>query len=78
MVRIEKLENALQQMSVKALMRFMKRCACISLQEVGGSDSEVRAALDMVYLECNRRGKERLYDSVYANISSHPECCDIH
>lgn len=78
MVRIDKLENALQRMSAKALMRFMRRCACKSLREIDGGDNEVRMALDMVYLECSRRGKERLYDSVYANISNHPESCDIH
>lgn len=78
MVRIDKLERALVRMSDKALIRFMKRCACKALIGVGNGDNEVRSALDMVYVECSRRGKERLYDAAYATVSSHPERCDIH
>jgi hypothetical protein len=44
---------------------------------VDNTTSEARIALDMVYVECSRRGQERLYDSVYASISRHPERCDI-
>lgn len=78
MVRIDKLEYALAVMSDKALIRFMKRCTCKALIEVGSGDNEVRSALDMVYVECSRRGKERLYDTAYATISNHPEYCDLH
>ena len=78
MVRIDKLENALTRMSDKALMRFLRRCACKSMLGLGELDSEVRTALDLVYLECSRRGKERLYDTAYAAISTHPERCQLH
>jgi hypothetical protein len=56
-------------MSDKALIRFMKRCACQTLSGLGAGVNEARAALDMVYLECSRRGKERLYDTVYATVA---------
>ena len=75
-MKIEKLERALARMSDKALMRFIKRCVCKTL--AGAGDGDAREALDMVYVECSRRGKERLYDTAYALISHHPERCDLH
>lgn len=76
-VKSEKLEGALSKMTDKALLRFVKRCACRAMLGVGNSVTEAREALDMVYVECSRRGKERLYDSVYASVSQHPERCKI-
>lgn len=76
-VKVEKLERALMQMSNKALIRFVKKCLCKTLLGMDSTASEARIALDMVYVECSRRGQERLYDSVYASISRHPERCDI-
>ncbi len=76
-VKIEKLERALQHMSNKALIRYVKKCVCMTLLGVENTANEARVALDMVYVECSRRGQERLYDSVYASVSSHPERCNI-
>lgn len=77
MLRIDKLEPALHSMPDKALMRFVKRCVCNALAGFGPAAGEARQALDLVYLECSRRGKERLYDSAYASVSAHPERCSI-
>lgn len=76
-MKIEKLERALKQMPNKALIRFVKKCVCKTLLGVDNKDSETRIALDMVYVECSRRGQERLYDSVYASVARHPERCNI-
>lgn len=64
-------------MSDQALIRFVKRLVCKSIMGVAESATEAKAALDMVYMECSRRGKERLYDSVYTSVSQHPERCEI-
>ena len=77
-MKIEKLETALGRMSDKALIRFIKRCVCKTLLGVDAVANEAREALDMVYMECSRRGKERLYDTAYSTTLSHPERCDIH
>jgi len=74
-MKIEKLERALAHMSNKALIRFVKRCVCHTL--VGSVKNGERDALDMVYVECSRRGKERLYDTAYASVSRHPERCEL-
>jgi hypothetical protein len=79
-VKIEKLERALSSMSNKALIRFVKRCVCRAMLGSGNctEEGEAKEALDMVYVECSRRGKERLYDTAYASVTHHPERCDIY
>lgn len=78
-VKIDKLERALRRMPNKALIRFVKRCVCkILLGVENTANDEAREELDLVYVECSRRGQERLYDTAYANISRHPEHCDIY
>jgi hypothetical protein len=77
-VKIEKLERALRHMSNKALIKFVKRCVCRTLAGADDAKGESREALDMVYVECSRRGKERLYDTAYATVTHHPERCDIY
>jgi hypothetical protein len=74
-VKIDKLERALRRMPNKALVRFVKRCVCRILL---GAANEAREELDLVYVECSRRGQERLYDTAYATVSRHPERCDIY
>jgi hypothetical protein len=77
-VKIEKLERALRHMSNKALIKFVKRCVCRTLAGADDMNGESREALDMVYVECSRRGKERLYDTAYATVTHHPERCDLY
>ena len=77
-MKLEKLERALSHMSNKALIKFVKRCVCRTLPEAGDAAGDAREALDMVYIECSRRGKERLYDTAYAQVAHHPERCDLY
>ena len=78
-MKIDKLERALRHMSNKALIKFVKRCVCRSMLGSGNctEEGEARVALDMVYVECSRRGQERLYDTAYAQVAHHPERCEI-
>ena len=78
-MNIEKLEYALRRMPNKALVRFVKRCVCkILLTTESTGNDEAREELDLVYVECSRRGQERLYDTAYSTVSRHPERCDIY
>lgn len=77
-MKLEKLERALRHMSNKALMKYVKRCVCRTLPGVGSTEDETLEALDMVYVECSRRGKERLYDTAHAYVVHHPDRCDIY
>ena len=77
-MRLERLETALVVMSEKALIRLVKRCVCQTLVGVGEVANEARQALDLIYVECSRRGKEKLYDTVCVNVAQHPERCQLH
>lgn len=77
-MRIDRLENALQKMSEKALLRFVRRSVCRVLAGAGEKAEEGRQVLDLVYVECSRRGKEKLYDTVYSVVSRYPDRCDLH
>lgn len=77
MVRIDRLERALRRMPDKALIKFVKRCV-YKVMFCSGTESEAPETLDLVFLEFSRRGKERLYDTIYASVASHPERFEIH
>lgn len=77
-MRIERLEHALHNMSEKALLRFVRRSVCQVLAGAAEKTEEGREVLDLVYIECQRRGKEKLYDTVYSTVSRHPDRCDLH
>jgi hypothetical protein len=74
---LEELKESLESMPDKELFRFLKRCICRSISELSNTESDANATLDIVYSECQRRGKERLYDKTYETISKHPEACEV-
>lgn len=74
---LEQLKESLEQMSDKDLFRFLKKSICRSIAEVSDTLSDANETLDMVYSECARRGKERLYDKTYETVSKHPEACAV-
>jgi hypothetical protein len=73
---LEQLKETLESMSDKELFRFLKRSICRSLVEFADPHSDANETLDIVYSECQRRGKERLYDKTYENVSKNPEACE--
>ncbi len=72
---LEQLKESLESMSDKDLFRFLKKSICRSLAEVDDEHSDANETLDIVYSECQRRGKERLYDKTYETVSKNPESC---
>ena len=72
---LEQLKESVEQMSEKDLFRFLKRSICRSLAEVADTASDANETLDIVYSECQRRGKERLYDKTLEAVSKNPEAC---
>ena len=73
---LEQLKEAVEQMSEKDLFRFLKKSICRSLSEVSDTASDANETLDIVYSECQRRGKERLYDKTLETMSKNPEACE--
>ena len=72
---LEQLKESVEQMSEKDLFRFLKKSICRSLIEVADTTSDANETLDIVYSECQRRGKERLYDKTFETVSKNPDAC---
>jgi MFS superfamily sulfate permease-like transporter len=72
---LEQLKEQLESLSDKELFRFLKKSICRSLAEVDDVNSDAAETLDIVYSECQRRGKERLYDKTYETVSKNPDTC---
>jgi len=72
---LEQLKETVEQMSEKDLFRFLKKSICRSLAEVNDAASDANDTLDIVYFECQRRGKERLYDKTLETVSNNPDIC---
>lgn len=72
---LEQLKEFLEQMSDKDLFRFLKKSICRSISEINDAKSDANETLDMVYSECQRRGKERLYDKTLETVSKNPDVC---
>ena len=72
---LEQLKESVEQMSEKDLFRFLKKSICRSLTEASDTTSDANETLDIVYSECQRRGKERLYDKTLETVSKNPDAC---
>ena len=72
---LEKLKESLENLSDKELFRHLRLLICQSLDQLDHPSPEINATLDIVFSECQRRGKERLYDKTFETISTHPEMC---
>ena len=74
-MKLEQLKETVEQMSEKDLFRFLKQSICRSLTEVSNAASDANEILDIVYSECQRRGKERLYDKTVEAVAKNPDAC---
>ncbi len=74
-MKLEQLKETVEQMSEKDLFRFLKQSICRSLNEASNTASDANEILDIVYSECQRRGKERLYDKTLEAVSKNPDAC---
>jgi len=72
---LEELEELLERMSDQELFRFLRKSICKSFMDIQHHHDDLSNELDVVFSECQRRGKERLYDKIYESISSDPDVC---
>jgi len=73
---LEALKEELEGLSEKELFRYLRKLICKSLAEIESPDEHTTEILDMVYSECQMRGKERLYDKTFESVSKNPEICE--
>lgn len=74
---LEALKEQLEAMSDQELFRFLRKLICQSFVDISKHDDFLSAELDIVYTECQLRGKERLYDKIYETISNDPDTCEV-
>lgn len=59
------------------LIRYVQKYVCMSLANASNPAAVSHTMLDLVYAECTRRGKERLYDMAYEAVSRQPQVCEV-
>ena len=59
------------------LIQQIQKYVCLSLADVNNSAADSHTMLDLIYVECVRRGRERLYDKVYENVCRQPQVCKV-
>ena len=65
----------LENLKDRELFHHVQRCVCLSLANKGDPQADFHSMLDLVYAECTRRGKERLYDQAYESVCREPQVC---
>ena len=67
----------LEELKDAELIHYIQKYVCLSLAEVNNADADSHTQLDLIYVECARRGKERLYDKVYESVCRQPKLCKV-
>lgn len=76
-MKLEEFRDELEAARDGDLLRYVQRCLCISLTGDNSPKAESQAMLDLLYAECARRGKERLYDKAYETVCRKPDVCKV-
>ena len=67
----------LETLKDSELVRQIQIYVCKSLADADNPRAESHMMLDLIYVECLRRGKERLYDKVYESVCRQPQVCEV-
>jgi hypothetical protein len=76
-MNLEQVKEQLEAMSDKELFRYLRQLICQSLDELDHPSLETNEIMDMVFSECQIRGKERLYDKTYEAVTKNPDLCRV-
>jgi len=75
-MNLEEFRDGLEMARDSELLQYVQRCLCLSMAD-NNPKAESHAMLDLVYAECARRGKERLYDKAYETVCRKPHVCKV-
>lgn len=73
----EEFRETLDTLKESELIHYVQKYVCLSLTDASDPAAEVHTLLDLVYVECVRRNKERMYDKIYETMCRDPEVCRI-
>ncbi|HHM06378.1 MAG TPA: hypothetical protein ENJ19_11670 [Gammaproteobacteria bacterium] len=76
-MNIDDFRENLEHVHDRELFRWVQRCVCQTMSPGQGASEESHTMLDLVYSECARRGKERLYDKAYETVCREPGVCKV-
>ena len=71
------LREQLETLKESELIKQIQRYVCQSLADADDPAAESHVMLDLIYVECLNRGKERLYDKVYESVCREPQVCEV-
>lgn len=75
-MNLKEFRDDLEMAKDTELLHYVQHCLCLTIAEKNPK-AETHVMLDLVYAECTRRGKERLYDKAYETVCRKPEVCKI-
>ena len=73
----DQIREHLETLKDSELVRQIQTYVCRSLADAGNPVADSHIMLDLIYVECLNRGKERLYDKVYENVCRQPQVCKV-
>jgi len=73
----DEFRETLETLKHSELIRYIQKYVCLSLADVNNPQAESHILLDLIYIECVRRDKERLYDKVYETVCKQPQMCSV-
>jgi len=74
-MNLEEFREGLELVRDGELIRHAQRCLCQAFASGSNSTADSDVMLDLIYAECARRGKERLYDKAYEMVCRKPDVC---
>jgi len=74
-MNLEEFREKLETLKDSELIHYVQKYVCLSLADANHTTAESHTLLDLVYAECVRRDRERLYDKVYESVCRQPQVC---
>ncbi len=76
-MNLDEFRDSLELAKESELIHYVQHCVCMSMAHMSNPRADSHAMLDLVYAECARRGKERLYDKAYETVCRKPDVCKL-
>ena len=76
-MNLEEFRETLEALKDSELIKYVQKYVCLSLADANNPLATSHTLLDLVYVECIRRDKERLYDKAYESVCRRPKVCKV-
>ena len=76
-MNLEEFRETLETLKDSELIKYVQKYVCLSLADASDPAANSHTLLDLVYAECTRRGKERMYDKAYESVCRQPKVCKV-